>query len=151
LEALSDRLAHVGQGDVLERGRSSGSSRRTAANCSLLHILLSNLATRAGSLDAGQGNTLLLGETLGGRSDIELTLKGGLQSVAGGRILLRLWSRFLGRFRLLLLLGCGFRSITTSVVDAERLECRDIATFLDENGDGLDDISVKVFLRHGKR
>lgn len=138
-QAVGNGLAHAGDGDVLVS--SAGGSDDGAAE-GLLDILLSDLATLAGALEAIDAEAILTGQSLGGGADVGLTVESSLEA-ASGRVLLRLGGRLglsgSGRgLRLLFLLGgSGFRGVTTSILDRELLKGGNIGTFLNENSNRL--------------
>jgi len=140
LQAVGDDLAHAADRDVLKVRAGSGNGR---AADSLLHILLGDLATLAGSLEAVEADTVLTGQSLGGRRGIGLAVEGGLQLALGGRVLLGLGcgrrGRGRGRLRLglLLLLGLGSLGVAACVLEGELFEGRDVGALLDKDGNGL--------------
>lgn len=75
LEAVGNDLAHAADGNILVGGTWSGHSR---AADSLLDILLGDLATLAGALEAVQADTALASKTLGSRGSIGLSVESSL-------------------------------------------------------------------------
>ena len=135
LQAVGDSLAHRGDGKIL-KGGGGGSSGLV-----LLHILLGDLATLAGTLDGLEGNTLLESQSLGSVADVGLTVQAGLQLLTGGLRLLSGGLRGRGRGGRLsalgsLLLGRG-SLLTTGISQGERLKGRDVGTLLNKDGNGL--------------
>lgn len=140
LETVGDGLAHRANRNLLI-GRLSSESR--GSRLGLLDILLCDNTTTTSALQALDGDTLLEGQELSSGADGGLTVKTGLELLVrglrllrSGGLLSRSWGRRLGALGLLLLLGGG-RLITTSIGQGERLEGRDISTFLNKDGNRL--------------
>lgn len=138
-QAVGNGLAHAADGDVL-KGSTGGSDSRAAE--SLLDILLGDLATLTGALEAIDADAVLAGESLGGGANVGLTVESRLESALGRGVLLGLRSRLgsgrgLGLGLGLLLLGGSGGGGTTSILNGELLKGGNIGTLLDENGDGL--------------
>lgn len=144
LQAVGDGLAHRADGEVLEGG--SGGS----GGLVLLHILLGDLTTLAGTLDGLERNTLLESQSLGSVADVGLTVQAGLQLLAGSLSLLSGGLRGRSRRGRLFALGglllSGGLLVTTSISQGERLEGGDVGTLLNKDGNGL----IRVGLARGK-
>ena len=152
LQAVGDGLAHGGKGNVLV-GRAGGGG---GAGLVLLNILLGDNTTTASTLQGLDRDTLLKGKSLGRGRDVSLTVEGRLELLAGGLGLdgggLRRGGRgrWLGALGLLLLLSGRGGLVTTSILQGERLEGRNIGTLLDKNGNGLFDKAKKISVKRSR-
>jgi hypothetical protein len=77
LQSVGNGLSHAADGNVLKGGAGSRGSR---AGDQLLDVLLGDLATLAGSLDALQADTLGSGKTDSSGESVGLTVESALES-----------------------------------------------------------------------
>lgn len=141
LQTVCDGLAHAAEGEVLVGSSGGASSRRGGSG--LLDVVLGDLATGAGALQAGQLDALLNGESLGGGGRVGLARKGSLElaAEAGGVGLGGGLGDGCGRglflLGLLLLWGGRGGGLTTGIGDCEALESGDIGSLLNVDSDRL--------------
>lgn len=138
LQSVGNGLSHSADGNVLKGG--AGGSDGRAGN-QLLDVLLGDLATLAGTLDAIKADTLGSGKTDSSGESVGLTVESALDS-ALGRVLLRgrrLRGRGGGRLRgrRRLLLGLSGLGSAASVLDRELLESGDVGSLFDQDSNGL--------------
>lgn len=140
LETAGNDLANSADREVfVDSAGSSGSGGASG----LLDIVLGDLAALAGALESLEADTVLSGESDGGRAGVGGTVKRSLELLAGRGILLGLGSRRArlggGRGVRLAFLSLGSRGfgVATSILECELFEGGDIGTFFDKDRDWL--------------